>query len=143
MTLPTGVPVLTAENLLTDKPGSYKRTFPDRGSRNAQLVHDLVGEFGTRSGGITVLDMDAAREAGASLYQRQRVSHGISVEVYDEVPITPTNEQTIEEEAVVDIETTYYESCFRAAHGEDSFVVGASGNRLLTSMPRTVGAVER
>ncbi|MFE3105200.1 class I SAM-dependent methyltransferase [Nocardia tengchongensis] len=42
-------PVLATENLLTDNPALYERTFHDTGDRNARFVHDLVTEFGTVS----------------------------------------------------------------------------------------------
>jgi Xaa-Pro aminopeptidase len=87
------------------------------------------------------LTVEAVREAGVPHYQRHHVGHGIGVEVYDDVLITPTNEQILEEGTVVNIETPYYEFGFGAVHVEDPFVVGASGNRLLTSMSRTLGVV--
>ncbi|WP_068066965.1 class I SAM-dependent methyltransferase [Nocardia xishanensis] len=46
-------PVLLSENLLTDNPALYERTFPDNGERNAQFVADLVARFGT----ATVTDL--------------------------------------------------------------------------------------
>lgn len=87
------------------------------------------------------LTVEAVREAGVPHYQRHHVGHGIGVEVYDDVLITPTNDQIIEDGTVVNIETPYYEFGFGAVHVEDPFVVSASGNRLLTSMPRTLGVV--
>jgi SAM-dependent methyltransferase len=69
MTLPTGGPVLATENFLTDNPALYELYFPDGVGRNPQFVHDLVSEFGTRGGGMTLLDIgsgtgrDAARLA--------------------------------------------------------------------------------
>ncbi|MCP2317756.1 Methyltransferase domain-containing protein [Nocardia amikacinitolerans] len=39
-------PVLLSENLLTDNPALYERTFPDTGERNARFVADLVARFG-------------------------------------------------------------------------------------------------
>lgn len=71
MTCPTEGPVLATENLLTDNPALYERTFPDSGHRNARFVHDLVTEFGTPpdSTAMRLLDVgsgtgrDAARLA--------------------------------------------------------------------------------
>lgn len=71
MTSPTAGPVLATENLLTDNPALYERTFPDTGERNARFVHNLVTEFGDGSGtdALRVLDIgsgtgrDAARLA--------------------------------------------------------------------------------
>ncbi|UFS98488.1 class I SAM-dependent methyltransferase [Nocardia huaxiensis] len=71
MTRPTEGPVLATENLLTDNPALYERTFPDSGDRNARFVHDLVTEFSTGNGPVPrLLDVgsgtgrDAARLAG-------------------------------------------------------------------------------
>ncbi|MEU2254004.1 class I SAM-dependent methyltransferase [Nocardia xishanensis] len=40
-------PVLFSENLLTDNPALYERTFPGTGEANARFVADLVDRFGT------------------------------------------------------------------------------------------------
>lgn len=89
------------------------------------------------------LTVQAVRESGVPHYQRHHVGHGIGVEVYDEVLITPHNDDVIEEGTVINIETPYYEFGFGAVHVEDPFVVSASGNRLLTTMARTLGVVGR
>lgn len=39
-------PVVATENLLTDNPALYERTFPDHGHRNARFVQDIVHRFG-------------------------------------------------------------------------------------------------
>jgi len=39
-------PVVATENLLTDNPALYERTFPDRDHRNARFAHDMVRRFG-------------------------------------------------------------------------------------------------
>ncbi|MGY1980240.1 class I SAM-dependent DNA methyltransferase [Nocardia gipuzkoensis] len=46
MTVHDQAPVLVSENLLTDNPALYERTFPDTGERNARFVADLVARFG-------------------------------------------------------------------------------------------------
>ncbi|MFI5717908.1 class I SAM-dependent methyltransferase [Nocardia sp. NPDC051750] len=40
-------PVVLSENLLTDNPALYERTFPGTGERNARFVADLLDRFGT------------------------------------------------------------------------------------------------
>ncbi|GAB4586484.1 class I SAM-dependent methyltransferase [Nocardia sp. IFM 10818] len=68
MTPSTTGPVRASENLLTDNPALYERTFPDTGDRNARFVHDLVARFATGTP-RTLLDVgsgtgrDAARLA--------------------------------------------------------------------------------
>ncbi|MBL1079466.1 class I SAM-dependent methyltransferase [Nocardia sp. 2] len=42
-------PIRASENLLTDNPALYERTFPDSGDRNAVFVRDLVDRFGLGS----------------------------------------------------------------------------------------------
>lgn len=45
MTRSSASPVFASENLLTDNPALYERTFPDSGERNARFVHDLTTRF--------------------------------------------------------------------------------------------------
>ncbi|MEW2289269.1 Xaa-Pro peptidase family protein [Streptomyces sp. NPDC047841] len=82
------------------------------------------------------LTVDAVRAAGIPHYRRNHVGHGIGVEVYDPVLIRPGSTDELEPGTVVNIETPYYEFGFGCVHVEDPFVVGADGNRLLTTMPR-------
>lgn len=70
MTSPASCPVLASENLLTDNPALYERTFPDTGERNARFVHDLLARFGDGpADNVRLLDVgcgtgrDAARLA--------------------------------------------------------------------------------
>ncbi|MGW2661606.1 class I SAM-dependent methyltransferase [Nocardia tengchongensis] len=64
MTRPTEGPVLATENLLTDNPALYERTFPDSGDRNARFVHDLVAEFGATPGHSPVRLLDVGSGTG-------------------------------------------------------------------------------
>ncbi|MBF5001844.1 class I SAM-dependent methyltransferase [Nocardia sp. BSTN01] len=65
MTVHDQGPVLFSENLLTDNPALYERTFPDTGERNARFVADLVTRYGTRAS-VDVLDVGSGtgRDAG-------------------------------------------------------------------------------
>jgi len=89
------------------------------------------------------LTVQAVRESGVPHYRRQHVGHGIGVEVYDPVLITPDADDVIEEGTVVNIETPYYEFGFGAVHVEDPFVVRSAGNELLTGLDRGLAVVER
>ena len=82
------------------------------------------------------LTVEAVREAGVEHYRRHHVGHGIGVEVYDRVHLTPTNDDVLEENTVVNIETPYYEFGLGALHVEDPFVVRERGNDLLTRLGR-------
>lgn len=82
------------------------------------------------------LTMDSVRTAGIPHYRRNHVGHGIGVEVYDQVLIRPDSTDELEPGTVVNIETPYYEFGFGCVHVEDPFVVGESGNRLLTTLTR-------
>lgn len=88
------------------------------------------------------LTVEAVREAGVPHYRRNHVGHGIGVEIYDPVLITPTNDDVIEEGTVVNIETPYYEFGLGAVHVEDPYFVGATGNRLLTTLDRGLGIID-
>jgi SAM-dependent methyltransferase len=68
MTTPTtpqtgiaGGPVVATENLLTDNPALYERTFPDQDHRNPRFVHDMVRRFGGPAVGIPATDAPAPR----------------------------------------------------------------------------------
>jgi Xaa-Pro dipeptidase len=89
------------------------------------------------------LTVEAVRESGVPHYRRHHVGHGIGVEVYDQVLITPNNDDILEEGTVVNIETPYYEFGLGAVHVEDPFVVGANGNELLTSLDRGLGVITK
>ncbi|MGQ4514766.1 M24 family metallopeptidase [Streptomyces sp. DW26H14] len=82
------------------------------------------------------LTMDSVRASGIPHYRRNHVGHGIGVEVYDRVLIRPDSTDELEPGTVVNIETPYYEFGFGCVHVEDPFVVGESGNRLLTNLTR-------
>ncbi|MDO3649918.1 class I SAM-dependent methyltransferase [Nocardia mangyaensis] len=101
MTTSASDPVLSSENLLTDNPALYERTFPGAGDRNARFVHDLVTRFGDTADSPSLLDIgcgtgrDAARlaELGYAVravdiaprmvtYARSR-NPGLTVEVGD------------------------------------------------------------
>ncbi|MET8563837.1 Xaa-Pro peptidase family protein [Streptomyces flaveolus] len=80
--------------------------------------------------------VDSVRASGIPHYRRNHVGHGIGVEVYDPVLIRPGSDDELEAGTVVNIETPYYEFGFGCVHVEDPFVVGADGNRLLTTLSR-------
>jgi Xaa-Pro dipeptidase len=87
------------------------------------------------------LTVEAVRESGVPHYRRHHVGHGIGVEVYDQVLITPNNDDVIEDGTIVNIETPYYEFGFGAVHVEDPFTVRAGGNELLTTLDRGLGVI--
>lgn len=87
------------------------------------------------------LTVDAVREAGVPHYRRHHVGHGIGVEVYDRVLITPASEDRLEEGTIVNIETPYYEFGFGAVHVEDPFVMRATENELLTTLTRQLSII--
>ncbi|MFI5888292.1 M24 family metallopeptidase [Streptomyces sp. NPDC051554] len=91
---------------------------------------------GMRGKELFNLTMDSVRASGIPHYRRNHVGHGIGVEVYDPVLIRPDNSEELESGTVVNIETPYYEFGFGCVHVEDPFVVGAVGNRLLTTLTR-------
>lgn len=97
---------------------------------------------GMTGGELFDLTVDGVRQAGLPHYRRQHVGHGIGVEIYDPVLVTPGNADVIEEGTVVNIETPYYEFGFGAVHVEDPFVVEAGGNRLLTTLDRDLGVLD-
>ncbi len=96
---------------------------------------------GLSGGDLFQITLDGVREAGLPHYRRHHLGHGIGVEIYEPVLITPDNEDVIEEGTVVNIETPYYEFGFGAVHVEDPFVVTADGNRLLTTLDRKLGII--
>lgn len=87
------------------------------------------------------LAVEAVREAGVPHYRRHHVGHGIGVEIYEPVLITPDNDDCLEEGTVVNFETPYYEFGLGAVQIEDPFVVTAGGNRLLTTLDRRLTVI--
>jgi Xaa-Pro dipeptidase len=112
----------------------------------AMLAGEERGIFEARPGmtGKELYDItvEAVRESGVPQYRRQHVGHGIGVEIYDPVLITPNNDDVIEEGTVVNIETPYYEFGFGAVQVEDPFVVRAAGNELLTTLDRGLAVID-
>lgn len=88
------------------------------------------------------LTLDAVRAAGIGHYRRQNVGHGIGVELYDQVLVTPDNAELLEPGTVVNIETPYHEFGFGAVQVEDPFVVGEDGNRWLSTSDQELFVVE-
>jgi Xaa-Pro dipeptidase len=91
---------------------------------------------GMSGGDAFDLTLNATRKAGAPLYRRHHLGHGIGLEVYEQPLIAPGAHDLIEENSVVNIETPYYEYGLGALHVEDPFVVRTSGNELLTTLGR-------
>ncbi|WP_211225547.1 M24 family metallopeptidase [Amycolatopsis nigrescens] len=87
------------------------------------------------------LTVEAVRESGMPHYRRQNVGHGIGVEIYDHVLLTPTTEELLEEDTVVNIETPYHEFGFGVVQAEDPFVLRGGGNELLTTLPRELAVL--
>ncbi|MFI5495795.1 M24 family metallopeptidase [Actinoplanes sp. NPDC051859] len=97
---------------------------------------------GLRGKELFDITVEGVRQAGIPHYRRHHVGHGIGVEIYEPVLITPTSEDEIEVGTVVNTETPYYEFGFGAVHVEDPFVVEADGNRLLTTLDRGLGIID-
>jgi len=88
------------------------------------------------------LTMNASRKAGVPHYRRHHVGHGIGTELYEMVNLAPGVQEPLEEGAVVNIETPYYEFGLGALHVEDPFVVRSGGNELLTTLSRELMVIE-
>jgi Xaa-Pro aminopeptidase len=106
---------------------------------NRAIAEAHPGMSGKELFDITV---EAVREAGVPHYRRHHVGHGIGVEAYDPVLITGTNEDVLEEDTIVNIETPYYEFGLGALHVEDPFVVRSDGNTILTRLSRDLHVID-
>lgn len=104
-----------------------------RGEKDG-IAQTAVGMTG---GELYEITMAATKQAGHPDYRRHHVGHGIGAEVYEAPLLAPGNEDVIEEGAVINIETPYYEFGLGALHVEDPYVVKADGNHeLLTTLGR-------
>lgn len=98
---------------------------------------------GTSGGELFAGAVDVVRQTGLPHYRRQHVGHGIGLELYDPVLLTPDNPDVVELGTVVNVETPYYEFGLGALQVEDPFVVEPAGNRLLTTVERALQVVDR
>jgi Xaa-Pro aminopeptidase len=96
---------------------------------------------GMSAGRLFELVVAEVRRTGLPLYQRHHVGHGIGLEAYDRPLLTPDNRELLEEGAVINVETPYYEFGLGALQIEDPILVGSTGNQLLTSSRRDITVV--
>ncbi|MGK8526630.1 M24 family metallopeptidase [Staphylococcus epidermidis] len=75
--------------------------------------------------------MDHVRKNGIPHYKRQHVGHGIGLEPYELPVLSPDNEEVIEENMVLCIETPYYEYGVGAIHVEDLVLIQKNKNVVL------------
>ncbi|MDH8713517.1 Xaa-Pro peptidase family protein [Staphylococcus epidermidis] len=75
--------------------------------------------------------MNYVRKNGIPHYKRQHVGHGIGLEPYELPVLSPYNEETIEENMVLCIETPYYEYGVGAIHVEDLVLIQKNKNIVL------------
>ncbi len=123
---------------------------PSRHARKifeAMLEGEKIGIAQTRvgmtGGELFDITVEAARKAGATGYRRHHVGHGIGTEVYEPPLLAPGNPDIIEEGAVINIETPYYQFGVGALHVEDPYVVRADGNHeLLTAFSRELRVID-
>lgn len=108
---------------------------------NGEQVGIEQARPGMTGGQLFNVVVDAVRQSGLPHYRRQHVGHGIGVEVYDRVLLTPGNEDVLEDGCVVNIETPYYLFGMGAVHVEDPFVLNTTGNALLTTLDRELHIV--
>ncbi|MGW3497536.1 M24 family metallopeptidase [Streptomyces sp. NPDC001020] len=97
---------------------------------------------GMTGGELFARTVEAVRAAGVPHYRRHHVGHGIGAEIYEPVLITPGNQDVIEDGTVVNSETPYYEFGLGGVHVEDPFLVSADGNRLLTTLDRSLIVID-
>ncbi len=89
---------------------------------------------GMTGGELFDLTVQEVRKAGLSHYERHHTGHGIGAELYEDVLISPGNNDVIEEGTVVNHESPYYEFGLGGLIVEDPFVVRAEGNEVLTTI---------
>lgn len=75
--------------------------------------------------------MDYVTQNGMTHYKRNHVGHGIGLEPYEMPVLSKNNDQIIEENMVLCVETPYYEYGVGALHVEDLIVVKKGGNIIL------------
>jgi Xaa-Pro dipeptidase len=88
------------------------------------------------------LAVQAVRDAGAPHYRRHHVGHGIGLNGYERPILGPHEDAPIEDGAVINIETPYYEFGLGALHVEDPVLVSSRGNRLLSATGRELRVLD-
>ena len=86
---------------------------------------------GMRAKDVYNFVMNYVRKNGIPHYKRQHVGHGIGLEPYELPVLSPDNEETIEENMVLCIETPYYEYGVGAIHVEDLVLIKNDENIVL------------
>ena len=89
---------------------------------------------GMTGGELFDLTIQEACKAGLDNYERHHTGHGIGLELYENVLISPGNDDVIEEGTVVNHESPYYEFGLGGLIVEDPFVIRASGNEVLSTI---------
>lgn len=77
------------------------------------------------------LVMNYATQNGMKHYKRNHIGHGIGLEPYEMPVLSRDNDQVIEENMVLCIETPYYEYGLGALHVEDLVLIKEEGNIVL------------
>lgn len=89
--------------------------------------------------GIKVSDVfnsaiEEIRKNGIQDFKRHHIGHGIGLACYDFPLISPANNQLIEENMVINIETPYYLIGYGASHFENTFLITKDGCECLQKM---------
>lgn len=131
-----------ARNVSLGEPSTHARKIFE-----AMLEGEKIGieqtRVGMTGGELFDITMEAARKAGATGYRRHHLGHGIGTEVYEAPLLAPGNSDIIEEGAVINIETPYYQFGVGALHVEDPYLVRADGkHELLTALSRELHVID-
>ena len=91
---------------------------------------------GVKASDVFHKGVEGARKAGMTNFERHHCGHGIGLELYEQPLITPSNDSVIEEGAVINVETPFYEISDGGYMVEDTCLVTRSGVKFLTTLGR-------
>jgi Xaa-Pro aminopeptidase len=106
----------------------------------------LAGEekiFDTAKPGVKASELfergvEEVRESGIPHYRRHHCGHAIGLECYERPFVAPTEQVSIEEGMILNVETPYYEIGFGGVQVEDPILITKSGAERLTKLERNL-----
>jgi Xaa-Pro aminopeptidase len=87
---------------------------------------------------LFVAGIGATKASGLPEIRRKHVGHGIGIDVYEPLMLTPDEERPLEAGMVMEVELVYYELGFGALQIEDTVHITENGCEIFTRLPQAL-----